>query len=373
MAGMDDATGNNAGTEGTRSETNSRSDGRHKNVAEKSSTAEASPTSGVPKATGPAKAAPKVARPTRAKSVAPTTPAPGAAVGAISATTRPARLEAGPVSDDVVSAGVVNINQGGAAEVEAESISIHQGGIGAASAEDITITAGGIGMASADDIAVRIGAIGIARGERVSTELGPIGLAIGREVSVKQGFARFALGRDIRFRQGGAGTVAAANVTFEGQSGALIVVARKVEARWAEYCGVAHAVAVSNGTVALMSIFAGLGLGPGDEVITVSHTFNATVSSILFTGASPVFHRHRAGHVPHGCRPDRGRHHSTDPGHLPGQPLRVVADMDAIQAIADRTASPSSRTPARRTAPCIAAVARAASATAPSASTAPRT
>ena len=38
-----------------------------------------------------------------------------------------------------------------------------------------------------------------------------------------------------------------------------------------------------------MCIFAGLGLEPGDEVITVSHTFNATVSSILYTGATPVF------------------------------------------------------------------------------------
>ena len=31
----------------------------------------------------------------------------------------------------------------------------------------------------------------------------------------------------------------------------------------------------------------GLGIGPGDEVITVSHTVNATVSSILFTGRQP--------------------------------------------------------------------------------------
>jgi len=61
------------------------------------------------------------------------------------------------------------------------------------------------------------------------------------------------------------------------------------EARWAEACGVRHAIAVSNGTVALMSVFAGLGLGPGDEVITVSHTFAATANAILYTGATPVF------------------------------------------------------------------------------------
>jgi perosamine synthetase len=63
----------------------------------------------------------------------------------------------------------------------------------------------------------------------------------------------------------------------------------ELESRWAEFIGVRHAIAVSNGTVAEMCIFAGLGLGPGDEVITVGHTFNATVSSILFTGATPVF------------------------------------------------------------------------------------
>ena len=63
----------------------------------------------------------------------------------------------------------------------------------------------------------------------------------------------------------------------------------ELEERWAAFIGVKHAIAVSNGTVAEMCIFAGLGLGPGDEVITVGHTFNATVSSILFTGATPVF------------------------------------------------------------------------------------
>lgn len=61
------------------------------------------------------------------------------------------------------------------------------------------------------------------------------------------------------------------------------------EAAWAEYCGVRHAVMMSNGTVALEAILRGLGIGTGDEVITVSFTFNATVSAILQTGARPVF------------------------------------------------------------------------------------
>jgi dTDP-4-amino-4,6-dideoxygalactose transaminase len=110
----------------------------------------------------------------------------------------------------------------------------------------------------------------------------------------------------------------------------------ELEARWAAFCGVKHAIAVSNGTVALMSIFAGLGLGPGDDVITVSHTFNATVSSILFTGATPVFvdieadtYLMDAGRLEAAITP---RTRAICPVSLFG----IVADMDAIQAIADR-------------------------------------
>ena len=64
---------------------------------------------------------------------------------------------------------------------------------------------------------------------------------------------------------------------------------KELEDRWAEYVGVKHAVAIGNGTLALMAIFAGIGLEPGDEVITVSHTFAATANAILSTGATPVF------------------------------------------------------------------------------------
>jgi perosamine synthetase len=129
-----------------------------------------------------------------------------------------------------------------------------------------------------------------------------------------------------------------AAVTEVLQSG-MIAQGRKVaelEERWAAFCGVKHAVAMSNGTTALMSVFAGLGLGPGDEVITVSHTFNATVSSILFTGASPVFvdiepdtYLMDAGRIEAAITP---RTRAIAPVSLFG----MVVDMDAIQAIADR-------------------------------------
>ena len=61
------------------------------------------------------------------------------------------------------------------------------------------------------------------------------------------------------------------------------------EEAWAAYCGVRHAILMSNGTVAQEAVLHGLGIGPGDEVITVSFSFNATVSVILRAGATPVF------------------------------------------------------------------------------------
>ena len=110
----------------------------------------------------------------------------------------------------------------------------------------------------------------------------------------------------------------------------------ELEERCAAFIGTKHAIAVSNGTVALMCIFEGLGLGPGDEVITVGHTFNATVSSILSTGATPVFvDIERDTYVIDTDRIEAAitpRTRAICPVHLFGLP----ADMDAIAAIADR-------------------------------------
>jgi perosamine synthetase len=61
------------------------------------------------------------------------------------------------------------------------------------------------------------------------------------------------------------------------------------EQEFAAYTGAAHACAVSNCTTALHLALLALGVGPGDEVITVSHSYIATANSITYTGARPVF------------------------------------------------------------------------------------
>jgi dTDP-4-amino-4,6-dideoxygalactose transaminase len=60
------------------------------------------------------------------------------------------------------------------------------------------------------------------------------------------------------------------------------------EREFADYIGVPYAVGMGNGTEALHLALRALGIGPGDEVITVSHTAVATVAAVEMCGASPV-------------------------------------------------------------------------------------
>ncbi len=60
------------------------------------------------------------------------------------------------------------------------------------------------------------------------------------------------------------------------------------EQAFADYCGVKHAVATSNGTTALHVALLAHGIGPGDEVITAPFTFIASANSALYVGAKPV-------------------------------------------------------------------------------------
>lgn len=64
---------------------------------------------------------------------------------------------------------------------------------------------------------------------------------------------------------------------------------RAFEDEFASYCGTEHAVATSNGTTALHAAMEGLGLGPGDTVLTTPFSFIASANAIRLCGAEPVF------------------------------------------------------------------------------------
>jgi dTDP-4-amino-4,6-dideoxygalactose transaminase len=61
------------------------------------------------------------------------------------------------------------------------------------------------------------------------------------------------------------------------------------EAEFAEYTGAQYCCALNSGTSALHVALKALGIRPGDEVITVSATFQATVAAIKYCGATPVY------------------------------------------------------------------------------------
>jgi dTDP-4-amino-4,6-dideoxygalactose transaminase len=106
------------------------------------------------------------------------------------------------------------------------------------------------------------------------------------------------------------------------------------EKAFADYCGVAHAVGVSNGTDAIRLALLACGIGPGDEVITVPNTFIATTEAISAVGASFRFVDVEPGRFTmdpkalEAAITDRTR--AIVPVHLYGQP----AAMDRILAIA---------------------------------------
>ena len=110
----------------------------------------------------------------------------------------------------------------------------------------------------------------------------------------------------------------------------------KFEERFAQVCGVKHAIATSSGTTALHLALLAHGVGPGDEVITTPFTFIASANSILFTGAKPVFVDVDAATfnidpslIEAAITP---KTKAIMPVHLYG----YVCDMNAIQAIADK-------------------------------------
>jgi dTDP-4-amino-4,6-dideoxygalactose transaminase len=108
------------------------------------------------------------------------------------------------------------------------------------------------------------------------------------------------------------------------------------EREFAAYCGGGEAVALNSGTSALHLALLAAGIGPGDEVITVPFTFVATVSAIVYAGATPRFvdidpiHYAMDPAALEAAITPRTR--AIVPVHLYGQP----ADMDPILALARR-------------------------------------
>lgn len=109
----------------------------------------------------------------------------------------------------------------------------------------------------------------------------------------------------------------------------------KFENRWSEVVDVDHAVAVSNGTVAIQLALNAIGLEPGDEVIVPSLTFGSSATAVVHQAGVPVF-----GDVDRDlytldhsdlqrCLSDRTV--AVMPVHLYGHP----AEMDEIRAFAD--------------------------------------
>lgn len=109
------------------------------------------------------------------------------------------------------------------------------------------------------------------------------------------------------------------------------------EEEFSDFCGVRHAIGVGSGTDALQLLLHAHGIGPGDEVITASFTFIATIEAIMLLGATPVLadidpetYCLDATAVAEKITP---RTRAVLPVHLYGHP----ADMDAIaEAIAGR-------------------------------------
>lgn len=109
----------------------------------------------------------------------------------------------------------------------------------------------------------------------------------------------------------------------------------RFEKDFAAYCDCQHAIGVGNGTDALWLALLALGIGPGDEVITVSSTFMATCEAITYCGATPVFvdvDEHTYTMDP-GCleKVITARTKAVIPVHLFGQ----MADMDPILEFAN--------------------------------------
>ena len=112
----------------------------------------------------------------------------------------------------------------------------------------------------------------------------------------------------------------------------------RFEEQFAAFCGADRAIGLGSGTEALWLTLIALGVGPGDEVITVPSTFLATAEAITYCGAKPIFVDIEAEtYTMDSALLERAitpRTKAIIPVHLYGQ----MADMDPIMKIARRHA-----------------------------------
>ncbi len=110
----------------------------------------------------------------------------------------------------------------------------------------------------------------------------------------------------------------------------------KFEENFSAFCRTRHAIGVGNGTDALWLALLAAGVGPGDEVVTVSATFMATAEAISYCGAKPIFvDIDEATYTMDPTLLEAAitqRTRAIIPVHLYGQ----MADMDAIMDVARR-------------------------------------
>jgi perosamine synthetase len=108
------------------------------------------------------------------------------------------------------------------------------------------------------------------------------------------------------------------------------------EQAWAAYCGVAHGVAVSNGTVALQLAVAMLDLQPGDEVIVPTFTIISCAQAVTYNGGTVVLvdsdPQTWCMDVDQLAAKITPRTRAIMPVHLYGHPV----DMDPVRALAQR-------------------------------------
>jgi dTDP-4-amino-4,6-dideoxygalactose transaminase len=112
------------------------------------------------------------------------------------------------------------------------------------------------------------------------------------------------------------------------------------EREFARVVGAAHACAVSNCTTALHLALHALGVGPGDEVVTVSHSFIATANAVRYCGARPVFVD--IDPRTYNMDPDLLARAITPrtKAILPVHQIGLPCDLDAILAVAEKHALP---------------------------------